>query len=229
MNAAEGNMARDEGSAGGAATPVPEKPRPARGRQMRRHFLTGLLVLLPAYVSIFVLWRIFSALDRLLGQWVVVLTGHKIPGVGFVALLLIILGIGAVAGNIIGKRMIRVGEGVVGHVPVVRWIYATTKQLFATLLEEKSTSFRKVVLVEFPRRGIYSLGFVTAEAVANVDEAVGTRTVAVFVPTTPNPTSGFFLFVPEDDVIPLGISVREGLGYVISAGTLAQDKVGADE
>jgi uncharacterized membrane protein len=125
--------------------------------------------------------------------------------------------------------MIRVGEGVVGHVPVVRWIYATTKQLFATLLEEKSTSFRKVVLVEFPRRGIYSLGFVTAEAVANVDEAVGTRTVAVFVPTTPNPTSGFFLFVPEDDVIPLGISVREGLGYVISAGTLAQDKVGADE
>jgi uncharacterized membrane protein len=196
---------------------------------MRRHFLTGVLVLLPAYITIFVLWRLFSVLDQILGQWVEVATGHKIPGVGFVALLLIILAMGAIAGNIIGKRMIRAGEGVVGHVPVMRWIYQTTKQLFATLIEEKSTSFRRVVLVAFPGHGLYSLGFVTSEAVPKVAAALDRRVAAVFVPTTPNPTSGFLLFVPEDDIIPLNLSVREGIGYVISAGTLAQDKTDADE
>lgn len=208
------------------ARPTPRLPF---GRRVRRHFLTGVLVLLPAYITIFVLWRLFSALDRILGQWVVVATGYRIPGVGFVALLLIILAMGAVAGNLFGRRMIHAGEGLVGHVPVMRWIYGTTKQLFATLIEEKSTSFRRVVLVAFPGHGLYSLGFVTSEAVPKVGEALDKRMAAVFVPTTPNPTSGFLLFVPEDETIPLNLTVREGIGYVISAGTLAQDKTDADE
>jgi uncharacterized membrane protein len=204
-------------------------PRVPFGRRVRRHFLTGVLVLLPAYITVFVLWRIFSALDRILGQWVVVATGYRIPGVGFVALLLIILAMGAVAGNLFGRRVIHAGEGLVGHVPVMRWIYGTTKQLFATLIEEKSTSFRRVVLVAFPGHGVYSMGFVTAESVREVTAALDKRMVAVFVPTTPNPTSGFLLFVPEDETIPLNLSVREGIGYVISAGALAQDKTDADE
>jgi len=204
-------------------------PRAPFGHRMRRHFLTGILVLLPASVSIFVLWRLFTILDGFLGRWVEVATGHEIPGVGLVALILLILLIGAVAGNILGKRMIHAGEEFVGHVPIVRWLYRMTKLLSTTLLEEKSTSFRKVVLVAFPRPGIYSLGFVTSESVARFDEALGKRTVAVFIPTVPNPTSGYLVFVPEDEIIPINISVRDGLGYVLSAGALANDRVDPGE
>jgi uncharacterized membrane protein len=193
------------------------------GRRMRNYFLTGLIVLLPAVISIFVLWRLFTGLDRILGRFVELWLGYKIPGVGLVALILIIIGIGAIASNIIGRRLIRIGEAIVARIPIIRWIYRTTKQLFSTLLAERSTSFRKVVLINYPYKGMYSMAFQTSESAGPVEDAVdGRRLVSVFLPTTPNPTSGYFLLVPKEDVIPLDISVNEGLKYIISAGALAR-------
>lgn len=199
----------------------PEAGRHRFWRNLRRNFFTGLIVLLPAVISGFVLWRLFTGLDLILGRYVEKLVGYRVPGVGLVALLLIIIGIGALASNILGKRLIRAGEMLVARIPILRWIYRTTKQLFEMLLREKKTNFGKVVLVTFPEKGSYSMAFQTSEGAEIIDEALGKRMVAVFLPTTPNPTSGYFLLVPEEDVIPLGISADEALKYIISAGAIA--------
>jgi len=191
-------------------------------RSLRRNFLTGLVVLLPVVVTIFVLWRLFTWLDLILGRYFMEYLGYPIPGAGVVALILMIVGIGALASNILGKRLIGAVETLVARVPILRWIYRTTKQLFATLLQERKTNFGKVVLVTFPYKGTYSMAFQTSDGSDVIDEVVGKKMVTVFLPTTPNPTSGYFLLVPEDEVIPLGISADEGLKYIISAGAIAR-------
>ncbi|MBD3349248.1 MAG: DUF502 domain-containing protein [Candidatus Eisenbacteria bacterium] len=203
--------------------PAPESAAHRFWRRLRRNFLTGLVVLLPVVVTVFVLWRLFSWLDLLLGRYVMEYLGYAIPGVGVVALFLIIVGIGALASNILGRRLIGAGESIVERVPILRWIYRTTKQLFSTLLQGRKTNFGKVVLVTFPYKGTYSMAFQTSDGSDAVDRVLGKRMVTVFLPTTPNPTSGYFLLVPEDEVIPLGISADEGLKYIISAGAIARE------
>ena len=191
------------------------------GRRLRRYFLTGLVALLPVGLSAFVLWRTFNALDRLLGQFFDMLLGFRVPGAGFVALILVILGIGVVAHNFVGKRLILLIEDVVIRVPIVRWIYRTTKELSSAVLQEKSTSFRKVVLVEFPYRGVYSIGFQTADSASDVSKLTGKILIPVFIPTAPSPMTGYVILYPEEDVIPLPMSVDDGLRFVISAGALS--------
>jgi uncharacterized membrane protein len=197
--------------------------RVSAGRVLRRYFFTGLLVLLPVVVTVSVLWRFFFALDDILGRFVETYLGRSVPGVGLVALIALILGIGAVASNFLGKRVIRIGERLVVRVPLMGWIYRTTKQLFSTILEERGESFRKVVLVSYPQKGTYSVAFVTSESPTSVESELGKGFVTVFLPTTPNPTSGFLLVVPAEDVIPMNLSVDEGLRLVISAGALSRN------
>jgi uncharacterized membrane protein len=209
-------------AAGQQGDPPADVRKDSFWRRMRRYFLTGIIVLLPAVISAFVLWRLFTGLDLILGRYVELYLGRRIPGIGVVALILIIVGTGALASNILGKRLIRAWEFIVGRIPLMRWIYRTTKQLFSTFLEEKNTSFGKVVLVNFPCKGTYSMAFQTSESAGIVESAVGKRLVTVFLPTTPNPTSGYFLLVPHDEVVPLDISVDEGLKYIISAGAIAR-------
>ncbi len=205
-------------------TPGPAPaPRVSAGRVLRRYFLTGLIVLLPVVVTVSVLWRFFFALDDILGRFVETYLGRSVPGVGLVALIALILGIGAVASNFLGKRVIRIGERLVARVPLMGWIYRTTKQLFSTFLEERGQSFRKVVLVSYPQKGTYSVAFVTSESPTSVESELGKGFVTVFLPTTPNPTSGFLLVVPAEDVIPMNLSVDEGLRLVISAGALSKN------
>jgi uncharacterized membrane protein len=205
-------------------TPDPTPaPRASAGRVLRRYFFTGLLVLLPVVVTVSVLWRFFFALDDILGRFVETYLGRSVPGVGLVALIALILGIGAVASNFLGKRVIRIGERLVVRVPLMGWIYRTTKQLFSTILEERGESFRKVVLVSYPQKGTYSVAFVTSESPTSVESELGKGFVTVFLPTTPNPTSGFLLVVPAEDVIPMDLSVDEGLRLVISAGALSKN------
>ena len=205
-------------------TPDPTPaPRASTGRVLRRYFFTGLLVLLPVVVTVSVLWRFFFALDDILGRFVETYLGRSVPGVGLVALVALILGIGAVASNFLGKRVIRIGERLVARVPLMGWIYRTTKQLFSTILEERGESFRKVVLVSYPQKGTYSVAFVTSESPTSVESELGKGFVTVFLPTTPNPTSGFLLVVPAEDVIPMNLSVDEGLRLVISAGALSKN------
>ena len=139
--------------------PRPEARKDGFWRRMRRYLITGLIVLLPAVISAFVLWRLFTGLDLILGRYIEIYFARRIPGVGVIALILIIVGTGALASNILGKRLIRAGEILVGRIPIMRWIYRTTKQLFSTFLEEKTTSFGRVVLVNFPNKGTYSMAF----------------------------------------------------------------------
>lgn len=195
---------------------------PTVGRILRRYLFTGLAVLLPVVVTAFVLWRLFFALDDILGGYVESYVGRRVPGVGLVALVALIMAIGAIASNFIGRRVIGAGESLVARVPLIGWIYRTTKQLFSTILEERSTSFRKVVLVNYPTKGTYSVAFLTSESPTSVEGSLGKGYVTVFLPTTPNPTSGFLLVVPKDEIIPLKMSVNEGLRLVISAGALAR-------
>jgi uncharacterized membrane protein len=216
-----------DGNGPGATEPVTPvaapTPKASFGRVLRRYFLTGLLVLLPVVVTAFVLWRFFFALDDILGRFVSTYIGRPVPGVGLVALVAIILGIGAIASNILGKRLILFGERLVTRVPLIGWIYVTTKQLFSTIFEERSKSFRQVVLVSYPRRGTYSVAFLTSESPESVRGELGEGYVTVFLPTTPNPTSGFLLVVPADEIIPLDMTVDEGLKLVISAGAIARN------
>jgi len=207
----------------GQAARDPESGAHKFWRSLRRNFLTGLVVLLPAVVSIFVLWRLFTWLDLILGRYVMEYLGYPLPGVGLVALVLIIVGIGALASNILGRRLIGAGESIVERVPILRWIYRTTKQLFSTLLQGRKTNFGKVVLVTFPYKGTYSMAFQTSDGSDVINDALGKKMVTVFLPTTPNPTSGYFILVPEDEVIPLGISADEGLKYIISAGAIGRN------
>jgi uncharacterized membrane protein len=191
------------------------------GRTIRRYLLTGLIVLLPVVVTVFVLVRLFFALDDILGRFVETYLGRSIPGLGLIALIAIIMGICAIASNIMGRRVIHAWEDLIARIPVMRWIYKTSKQLFSSLLEERSGSFRKVVLVPYPHRGSYSIAFLTSESPTEVLSALGPGFVTVFLPTTPNPTSGLLLIVPIEDVVPLDITVEEGLRLVISAGALS--------
>jgi len=207
----------------GEATRDPESGAHRFWRSLRRNFLTGLVVLLPVVVTIFVLWRLFTWLDLILGRYVMEYLGYPLPGVGVVALVLIIVGIGALASNILGRRLIGAGESIVERVPILRWIYRTTKQLFSTLLQGRKTNFGKVVLVTFPYKGTYSMAFQTSDGSDVINDALGKKMVTVFLPTTPNPTSGYFILVPEDEVIPLGISADEGLKYIISAGAIGRN------
>ena len=200
---------------------VPTAPRQSAGRVLRRYLFTGLLVLLPVAVTAFVLWQLFFALDDILGRFVVTYIGRPIPGVGLIALVALVLAIGAIASNIIGRRLIHAGEGIVTRVPLMGWVYRTTKQLFSTLLDE-ATSFRKVVLVPYPEKGTYSVAFLTSESPTSIESGLGKGYVTVFLPTTPNPTSGIMLVVPGKDVIPLDMTVDEGLKLVISAGALSK-------
>jgi uncharacterized membrane protein len=225
MDSSQGRPIADPGL---GAQPAP-RAMPARGpaervgfgRRLRRYFLTGLVAILPLGLVAFILWRVFFGLDRLLGQFFDVLLGFRVPGAGFVALILLILGIGAVAHNFVGRRLIRVVEDFVIHIPFVRWIYRTTKEFSSAILEEKSTSFRKVVFVEFPFRGVYSIGFQTADSASDVSKLTGKRLISVFIPTAPNPMTGFVILYPEEDVISLPMSVDDGLRFVISAGALS--------
>ena len=201
-------------------------PRASAGRVLRRYLFTGLLVLLPVVITVFVLGRLFFALDDILGRFVETYLDRSLPGVGLIALIALIMGIGAIASNILGKRIIRVGERLVARVPLMGWIYRTTKQLFSTILEERGQSFRKVVLVSYPQKGTYSVAFVTSESPSSVEGDLGMGFVTVFLPTTPNPTSGFLLVVPAGEVIPLNMSVDEGLRLVISAGALSKNRDG---
>lgn len=187
-------------------------------KYLRRRFITGLLILLPAVVTGWVLWKIFSSVDSLLGpvQRRYPIIDH--PGVGFAVVILIVIITGVVAGNLIGRRFISRGERILYKLPIIRRIYVAVKELSEVFLADRRMVFREVVVVRYPHRDSYALGFVTEKAPQQFADLVGRTLINVFVPTTPNPTSGFLLFVPPEDVVKLPISVEEALKLVVSGG-----------
>lgn len=199
-------------------------------RALRAYFLTGLVVIVPLVLSVFVLYKLFLAIDGLfkgvVGAFLaqklgLTIAGRPVPGLGFVALVLLILLTGVVARNILGRKLITAGEEFLGRVPLLNRVYKTFQQIVQAFVSDKREVFSKVVLVEYPRKGLYALAFVTQDTRGPVQDALEPDVYSVFLPTTPNPTSGFLLFVPKEETIQVKLSVEEALKVVISGGTIS--------
>ena len=145
----------------------------------------------------------------------------RIPGIGVMMTILIIFFVGVLATNIFGRELVKLGEKIVEKIPVVRSIYTGTKQVAQTILDAEIETFSKVVMLEFPRKGLWALGFITCENKGEIQYKTGEKILNVFVPTTPNPTSGFLVFVPKTQIIELNMTIEEGLKFAISGGIVA--------
>jgi uncharacterized membrane protein len=194
----------------------------------RKYLIAGLLVWLPLGVTVLVVKLLVDIMDRTLlllpPTWRPdALFGVHIPGVGLLLSMLIILLTGITVANLLGRRMVSVWEGLLARIPLVRTIYGAVKQVVETVLSANGKSFRKVVLVEYPRRGMWCLALQTAERLGEVQARAGVELVAVFVPTTPNPTSGFVILVPRADLVELDMSIDDGLKLIISMGVLVPE------
>ncbi len=194
----------------------------------RKYLIAGLLVWLPLGVTVLVVKLLVDIMDRtvllLPPAWRPdALLGFHIPGVGLLLSLLIILLTGITVANLLGRRMVSLWEGLLARIPLVRTIYSAVKQVVETVLSANGKSFRKVVLVEYPRRGMWCLALQTAERLGEVQAKTGADVVAVFLPTTPNPTSGFVILVPRNDVVELDMTVDDGLKLIISLGVVVPE------
>ncbi|MDK2855808.1 MAG: hypothetical protein PWQ86_1021 [Bacillota bacterium] len=183
-------------------------------RRLRTYFFTGLIIVLPFLLTLYFLWLVFGFVDGLIGPVLELVLGHKIPGVGLVLTVGLILGTGVLATNYLGRRLLGWGERLFIRLPLVRSVYQTLKQVVQAVFSEKQKAFQQVVLVEYPRKGVYSLAFLTG----NKEEAG--EMVTAFVPTTPNPTSGFLLLVPKEEVKYLNMSVEDGFKLIVSGGVI---------
>ncbi len=188
------------------------------GASLRRYFITGILVMAPVAVTLWVLTSVYLALEN---RFAGLFSSYEryIPGLGFVAGLVIIIGVGWFASNYIGRGLIRWGEALVGRIPVVSRIYRAAQQVGNAILGQKRAFFQQVVLIEYPRRELYCLAFLTSEEAGEIQTKSAPDVVAVFLPTTPNPTSGFLLYVPKRDLRLLDMSVEDAMKLIISAGT----------
>jgi len=192
---------------------------------LRRYFLTGIVAILPVTVTAWVLVKVFLALDNGVSPYIAKWVGFEIPGLGFVVTMLLVLLIGVFASNIIGRQIIHFFERLFVRLPLVSRIYTAVKQIGDAVLGSKKHLFESVVMFEYPRRGTWAIGFVTSRHDGFLDRHTGHAHYHVFVPTTPNPTSGFLLFLPEEDLIHLDMSVEDGLKLVISGGAVSPTRV----
>ncbi len=194
-------------------------------KSLRRYLVTGVIIWVPLIVTVLVVRFLLRLMDRTL---VVIppawqpeaLLGFKIPGLGLLLSVLILFITGLLAANFFGRKLVNLSESIVNRIPLVRSIYSGAKQVAETVLSDGDTSFKRVMLVQYPRKGVWSLCFQTATDLAEIQSRTESEVVCVFVPTTPNPTSGFILFVPREDLIGLDMTVDEGLRMIISLGVV---------
>ncbi|MQX35305.1 DUF502 domain-containing protein [Roseospira navarrensis] len=198
----------------------PPPPRASLTARLRNHFLAGILVTAPAAITFFVAWKFIQFVDERVAAFIPQQyhLPFSIPGVGLLIMVAVLIGIGAFATGLVGRILFRLGERVLNRMPLIRNIYGALKQILETVLAQQSTAFRQVVLVEYPRRGIWAIAFITGVTEGEVQNLTAQECVNVFLPTTPNPTSGFLLFVPRQDLIVLDMTVEEGIKMVISGG-----------
>ena len=185
--------------------------------RLRTWFIAGLIVFLPVAITFSIIAWLFRIVDSFLGWLLPPLVGRPIPGVGLVASIFVIFVIGALATNVLGRRLVGFFEGLMLRIPLARSIYSATKSISASLFLHRRAAFRRPVLIEWPRPGMYTVGFVTGDTVG-LPTGPG---VNVFVVTTPNPTTGFLMLVPEAEALPLDMTVEEALRLVISGGIVS--------
>ena len=190
---------------------------------IKKYLITGLLIWLPLVVTLWVLNFIVRIMDRFLPMRLTSesLFGQHIPGLGIVLVVGVVLLTGVLAANFIGERLVLWWELLLNRIPIVRTIYSSVKQVSDTILSPNGQAFRKAVLVEYPRKGAWTIAFLTGAPGAGVAEHLPGEHVSIYVPTTPNPTSGFFLMLPRADVIELDMSVDAALKYIVSMGVVA--------
>jgi uncharacterized membrane protein len=193
---------------------------------LRRWLLAGLLVLLPLMITVWVLNWIVGTLDQTLqilpAQWQPdFLLGVHIPGFGVLLALVIVMVIGAITSNFLGRRLMFWWDSLLGRIPIVRSIYSSVKKVSDTLFSEKGNAFRKALLVQWPRPGVWTIAFLTGTPGGDVARHLTDDYVSVYVPTTPNPTGGYFVMLKRSDCIELDMTVDEALTYVISMGVVA--------
>jgi uncharacterized membrane protein len=197
--------------------------------RLRTWFLTGVLIVAPLALTLYVCLAIVGWVDQLIAPLipppyrpeVYFNLPFEVPGTGFVIVVVGLTVIGALAATLLGRFFVRASDRMLARLPIVRSLYGALKQMFETLLSQKSGAFRKVVLVPFPNPGSWALGFLAGNATVSVQNAFVDEMVSVFLPTSPNPTSGYIVFVPRTSVVPIDMTVEDGLKLVVSGGTVA--------
>ena len=196
-----------------------------KGKSLRSYLLAGLVVWLPILVTFGVLHFIVELLDQTMALLPNAyqpdrLLGFHLPGLGVVLSLLLLILTGLVATNFVGQRFMKWSESILERIPLVRSIYNATKQVIQAIFATNSQAFRKVLLVEYPRKGMWSLAFQTGVGNLEISNYIDAQMLSIFVPTTPNPTSGFLMMVAKSEVIELSMTVDEALKYIISLGVM---------
>ena len=199
--------------------------------KIRSWFITGILVLTPIILTVYVAWAFITFVDNLVVPLVPInyrpsnYLPFSIPGLGLIIVFTFTTLVGSLATGLFGRTLIRIWENILNRMPVVRSVYSAIKQILETVMAAQSDAFRQAVLVQYPRKDIWAIGFVTGSTKGEVGNNVSEKMINVFMPTTPNPTSGFLLFFPEKDLIYLKMSVEDALKLVVSGGmVIPKDK-----
>lgn len=192
--------------------------------RLRNYFLTGIIVAAPMGVTLYVTWAFVSFVDSSIKPLIPdaynpeTYFRFSFPGLGLIIMLVLLTLLGALAANFFGQTLLDYGERLVARMPIMRGVYNATKQILETVTTPSGASFRQAALIEYPRKGLWTICFITGEAQGEVQGCTADAVISVYVPTTPNPTSGFLLFVPRADIITLDMSVEEAVKMVISMG-----------
>ena len=193
-------------------------------QRMRAYFITGILVVAPVSITLYLAWIFIGFVDNRITPLIPVQYNPEtylpfaLPGLGLLILVVTLILVGAATAGFFGRLWARVSEQILGRMPVIRNIYGAVKQILETVLAQQSKAFREAVLVEYPRRGIWAIAFITGRTEGEVQNITEEECINIFLPTTPNPTSGFLLFVPKKDLVHLDMNVEEAIKMVISGG-----------
>ena len=197
-------------------------------KKLQKYLIAGLLVWLPIVVTVL----LFRFLITLMDQTLILLPsqlrpeaviGFKLPGLGLILTLLVLIITGIFAANFIGKSMVNFGEKIFKKIPIVRSVYSAAKNFADIVFSDTGQSFKKVLLIQYPRKGVYSLAFQTSTNLGEVQKKTGSDVVCTFVPTTPNPTSGFIIIIPKEDVIEMDMEIDEAFKMIVSLGVVVPE------
>ncbi len=218
----------------GAGLVMPAR-RSSVAARLRNYLLTGILVTAPIGITIYLAWGFIDLVDTTVTPLIPEqyqpekYLKFSVPGLGILIVTISLILVGFLTANYLGRTLIAMGERLVDRMPVVRTVYSALKQILETVIKQSSQAFRQCVLVEYPRRDLWVVAFVTAETGGEIRRVLDQELISVFVPTTPNPTSGFIIFVPKADLIYLEMSIEEGMKLVVSAGMISPSDRGAPD
>ena len=197
--------------------------------RFRNYFITGIIVVAPITLTIYLVSLVINLIDEKIVPLIPLRYNPEtylpfaVPGIGVVIMVIVLTFIGWLTTGLVGRTVVRVGENLLDRMPIVRSIYSALKQIFETVFTQNSRAFRDVVLIPYPRQGCWAIGFATGTTKGEVQDAIQDEVVNVFLPTTPNPTSGYLLFLPKKDVIFLSMTVEQGIKLVISGGVVTPE------